>query len=104
LGSIFSSASMRAWKPYRLVHAGETLVAGIFTLSDPMFDGAPDGWMTYFAVADADAAAEAVRRAGGTVHREAFDVPGVGRIVIASDPGGAAMGLMTPAATGDATA
>ena len=39
-----------------------------------------------------------VQAAGGAVLRAPFDVPGVGRICIITDPGGARLGLMTPAA------
>ena len=36
-------------------------------------------------------------KAGATVMKPAFDVPGVGRIVILLEPGGAGIGWMTPA-------
>ena len=34
--------------------------------------------------------------AGATVCKELFDVPGVGRIVILKEPGGAMVGWITP--------
>lgn len=55
-------------------------------------------WMTYIAVADVDAAAKSVSSTGGTLIREPFDIPGVGRIAIVMDPGQGVCGIMTPAA------
>jgi predicted enzyme related to lactoylglutathione lyase len=55
----------------------------------------PDGesagavWRTYVAVDSADAAAEAVRAAGGTVVSEPFDVFEAGRMAVFADPEGA---------------
>lgn len=97
LGWRVDEVAMDDAAPYRIAFAGDTMVAGIFDLADPSMAGVPDSWITYVAVDDVDAAAEAVRRAGGTVHRAPFDVPGVGRFVIAADPGGATLGLITPA-------
>ncbi|MEM7213546.1 MAG: VOC family protein [Pseudomonadota bacterium] len=54
-------------------------------------------WMTYVAVDDVDGEAQKVSGMGGTVIREPFDVPGVGRIAIIMDPGKAVVGIMTPA-------
>ena len=53
--------------------------------------------MTYLAVDDVDAETNKVTGMGGTVIREPFDVPGVGRIAIVMDPGKAVVGIMTPA-------
>ncbi|QIS15836.1 VOC family protein [Nocardia arthritidis] len=49
----------------------------------------PSGWTTYIAVDDADASAAAVRRAGGKLVLETFDVMEFGRMFVAEDPGGA---------------
>jgi uncharacterized protein len=63
------------------------------------FEGPPTNhWFTYVHVDDLDGALERAKAAGGTVMREPFDVPGVGRIAIVVDPTGAAIGWMTPAA------
>ncbi|PPR21760.1 MAG: hypothetical protein CFH38_01297 [Alphaproteobacteria bacterium MarineAlpha10_Bin1] len=66
-------------------------------MAGPQFDGIPEHWLSYIAVDDVDASAKRAEAEGGTIRRPAFDVPGVGRIVILEDPGGAAMGWMTPA-------
>ena len=57
----------------------------------------PNGWIAYLAVDDIDARCEAAKREGATIAREAFDVPGVGRIAILVQPDGAVIGWMTPA-------
>ena len=57
-------------------------------------------WMTYIAVDDVDAAAAKVAGSGGTLVREPFDIPGVGRIAIVMDPGQGVCGIMTPAPQG----
>src|SRR3546814_17355193 len=50
-------------------------------------EGAPasPAWTTYISVDDADATAQAVVRAGGSVVAEPFDVPGAGRMAILAD-------------------
>lgn len=77
---------------YTLAMQGERPVAGLFPVDEEM----PQGWMTYLAVADVDAAVEAASAAGGTIHRPPFDVPNTGRIAIIGDIGGSTVGLMTP--------
>ena len=57
----------------------------------------PDGWMPYLAVDDVDARAKKAVEAGAAMMKPAFDVPGVGRIVILMEPGGAGIGWITPA-------
>lgn len=71
--------------------------AGIMALADmPGADAVPPHWLTYLAVDDVDAAEAETTARGGTILRAAWDVPGVGRISILTDPGGAALGLITP--------
>ena len=53
--------------------------------------------MAYIAVDDVDARVKKATKAGAKVMKPAFDVPGVGRIVILLEPGGAGIGWMTPA-------
>ena len=53
-------------------------------------------WMIYFAVDDADRSVEDAKAAGGSVQRDAFDVPGTGRFAILADPQGAAFGILQP--------
>ncbi len=51
-------------------------------------EGVPTGWLTCFAVADADRTAAAVADGGGSVTTPPTDTP-FGRFAIARDPGGA---------------
>lgn len=84
--------------PYYVCHAGETPVAGIMDMSAMgHLDGVPAHWFTYIAVADLDTALADSRAHGGVVQRDAWDVPGIGRIAIVTDPTGAAVGLIEPA-------
>jgi predicted enzyme related to lactoylglutathione lyase len=55
--------------------------------------GTPSHWLAYFAVADTDAAVEAVGDGGGTVHMSPEDTP-YGRIAVVADPFGATFGLI----------
>ena len=72
----------------------ENPVCGRYRASAEVLRGGPPAWSTYFAVADVDAAAEAVAANGGTVLRGPFDSP-FGRMCPALDPSGAAFTLAT---------
>jgi len=58
----------------------------------------PEGWMSYIAVDDVDARVKKAEKAGAKLMKPIFDVPGVGRIAILLEPGGAGVGWMTPVA------
>lgn len=53
----------------------------------------PSAWTTYLWSHNADAAAQRVTKAGGTLFAGPFDVPGAGRTAIAADPTGAVFGI-----------
>jgi uncharacterized protein len=72
-------------------------VAGIFDISSAEYQGVPESWMSYIAVDDVDARVRKAAQAGAKVMKEPFDVPGVGRIAMLTEPGGAGIGWMTPA-------
>jgi predicted enzyme related to lactoylglutathione lyase len=82
---------------YWVAKMGNAYVGGLFALTSPQFDGVPEGWMSYLAVDDVDARVKKATAAGATLMRPIFDVPGVGRIAILTEPGGAGIGWMTPA-------
>lgn len=83
---------------YHVASRNGRMVAGMMDIAAMAgMTGIPPHWFTYLAVDDVDAAVAATRAAGGIVHREPWDVPGVGRIAIVADPSGASVGLMTPA-------
>jgi uncharacterized protein len=82
---------------YWIAKMGGEPVAGMFDISGPEFKGVPESWMPYIAVDDVDARVKKATKAGAKVMKPAFDVPGVGRIVMLLEPGGAGIGWMTPA-------
>jgi len=82
---------------YWVAKTGDTPVAGIFPLNSPQFDGVPEQWMPYLAVDNVDVRVNKATAAGAQLMRPVFDVPGVGRIAILREPGGAGIGWMTPA-------
>ena len=83
---------------YTMIKSNGQMVGGMFQMTKgPMFDGMPEHWFTYVAVDDVDKRLKKVKEAGGKVMREPWDVPGVGRIAIVQDAGGAMQGWMVPA-------
>ena len=57
----------------------------------------PAFWLVYMGTSDVDATSARARELGASLMREPFDVPGVGRIAIVTDPTGATFGLFQPA-------
>jgi predicted enzyme related to lactoylglutathione lyase len=84
---------------YWVAKFGDAPVGGIFEMKGSAFDGIPEHWMSYLAVDDVDTRVKKAQALGATVMKPAFDVPGVGRIAILREPGGAVVGWMTPART-----
>lgn len=81
---------------YWVAKVGGKPVGGLMAINSPQFAGVPEAWFAYLAVDDIDARVAAAVKAGATVMRPAFDVPGVGRIAILRQPDGAHIGWMTP--------
>jgi predicted enzyme related to lactoylglutathione lyase len=83
---------------YWVAIAGDRPVAGMFDMTThPEMADIPENWFAYLAVDDIDKRCGMAKQAGATIVREPFDIPGVGRIAILKEPGGAAIGWMTPA-------
>ena len=82
---------------YWIAKTDDQPVAGIFDISAPEFGPVPESWMAYIAVDDVDARVKKALAAGAKQMKPTFDVPGVGRIAILMEPGGAGIGWMTPA-------
>ncbi len=75
---------------YKLILNGDVLVGGIMPIpEDAKAMGVPPAWMGYIGVSDVDEYAKKVKAAGGMIHREPTDIPGVGRFAVAADPHGA---------------
>ena len=98
LGWTFDAMPMAEGGTYWVAKMSDAPAGGIFTMDGPQFDGVPEHWFSYIAVDDVDARVERAEAEGGKILRPAFEVPGIGRIVILQDSNGAAMGWMTPAA------
>jgi predicted enzyme related to lactoylglutathione lyase len=73
--------------PYTMVKVGDKHVGGIVPLDAS--HGLPSHWISYISVDDLDASCKRIGELGGKVLQEPFTVPGVGRMVVAADPGGA---------------
>ncbi|UUP16214.1 VOC family protein [Nitratireductor thuwali] len=83
--------------PYTIVNAGDRGVGGIMDMPEEYCQsGGQPAWFGYIRADDADAAAEGVKKAGGTVHRPPTDIPGVGRFSIVADPQGVTFMLLQP--------
>lgn len=90
---------------YRMIHAGDGMIGGVFKLTDEMCqNGAAPCWMVYIGVDDVDSCVASIVASGGTVALPAFDIPNVGRIAMVSDPQGAAFYVMRGASNENSTA
>jgi predicted enzyme related to lactoylglutathione lyase len=78
---------------YRRAQLGGKSVAGMMPL---MQEGQPPVWSSYVSVDDADATAEKIREAGGSVLAEPMDVRDLGRMAVFTDPEGAVFGIWQP--------
>ena len=81
---------------YWVAKMGDQPVGGLFPIAGPQWEGVPEHWMSYLAVDDVDARVKKAQAAGAKLMRPAFDIPGVGRIAILTEPGGAGVGWITP--------
>lgn len=69
-------------------------LAGLYELPPDLRKmGVPAHWMSYIAVANADAACDKIKKHGGTVQQGPFDVMDVGRMAICKDPTGATFSI-----------
>jgi uncharacterized protein len=90
---------------YTVMSVGEQGVAGLMPLpAEACAAGARPAWLGYIAVDDVDAAADRLRQAGGAIHKQPADIPGVGRFAVVADPQGATFMLFTPLGGGNVPA
>ncbi len=97
MGWSFDAMPAAGGGTYWIAKMGDEPVGGLFDISGPEYKGVPESWIPYIAVDDVDARVKKATKAGANVMKPAFDVPGVGRIVMLLEPGGAGIGWMTPA-------
>jgi predicted enzyme related to lactoylglutathione lyase len=96
----FMGWSTAPWEDesYALWVAGEAPVGGLMQLTDELSGaGVAPGWITFMSTPDCDASAAKVKTLGGTVQKEPWDIPNIGRVAMVVDPQGAEFGLYTPA-------
>ncbi len=96
LGWSFEGMPMEGGDTYWIIKNEGERVGGVFTMSGPPFEGVPDHWLTYIGVDDVDSRAALAAKSGGTVMRQPWTIPGVGRVAILKAAGGAVMAWMTP--------
>ena len=97
MGWTYDAMPMPGGGTYWIAKAGDESAGGIFDISGPDYAGVPESWMPYIAVDDVDARVSKATKAGAKIMKAPFEVPGVGRIAILLEPGGAPIGWMTPA-------
>ncbi len=85
---------------YLLLSAASVELGGMLSLADAGCDTAtPPFWLGYIGSDDVDKDAARVKAAGGKVHSEPADIPGIGRFAVVADPHGASFVLFRGAAT-----
>jgi predicted enzyme related to lactoylglutathione lyase len=99
IGWSFDAMPMPDGGTYWVAKQGGKPVAGMFSIAGPEYGDMPEAWMSYLAVDDVDKRVAKALKAGAKLMKPAFDVPGVGRIAILTEPGGAGVGWMTPVNT-----
>ncbi|WP_282798149.1 VOC family protein [Streptomyces sp. CC224B] len=83
----------RTWSPRGAAAGPDTAIGGRAVLAGSFPAEMPAHFLSYFCVADCDATAAAVRRLGGRVRTEPFDIP-YGRVAVLADNQGAAFGVL----------
>lgn len=78
---------------YHVWKDGEHVRGGMMDITGMAPDEAPSSWLVYFTVADADAAVETTKAAGGQLVNGPVDIP-VGRLAVLTDPQGAFFAVM----------
>lgn len=82
---------------YRMIAAPDGHVGGVMRITPEMQSGgARPVWIGYLNVDDVDAMVAQVQAAGGSVMMPAWDIPGIGRMAMVTDPQGAPFYVMRP--------
>jgi predicted enzyme related to lactoylglutathione lyase len=89
----FEDHDMGQMGTYTELKLGDSSIGGMANISGRVPDEVPAHWMVYFAVEDADAAAEQIEAGGGQVNFGPVDIP-AGRFAMAADPWGAAFAVI----------
>ena len=81
---------------YHVALSNNRPVCGLFRIIPQEHGDLPDHWLTYMRIRDMDATLRALRLAGGSILRPPLRVPWLGRLALATDNGGAIIGLLQP--------
>ena len=82
---------------YWVAKQGDKMVAGIFEVKGPDFvEQCPKAGCPTSPSMTSTRASKKATAAGANLMRPLFDIPGIGRIAILREPGGAGVGWMTP--------
>lgn len=92
----FQPETMPDGGTYWLAMLDKKVVCGIWTLEKTGGQTINNRWVVYLHVDNIDSALDQARSIGADVLREPWDVPGVGRVAMIRDPGGAEIGWVTP--------
>ncbi len=98
VGWTIGAESVSPAQDYRMIgRASGGNAGGVLALTREMRDGgASPVWLGYVYTPDVDGAVKAIEADGGTVQMPAADMPGVGRIAMATDPQQVPFYLMNP--------
>jgi uncharacterized protein len=96
-GWTIRDSGMPGASPYYILSANGIDVGGL--MSSPPSYGMPPVWTGYIHSSDVDRDAKRAAELGGSVYREAQDIPGVGRFAVLCDPSGAAFIAFKPSST-----
>lgn len=77
---------------YTMFKKGETVVGGMFGIT-PEMGPMPPHWLSYVFSDDIEADLAKAKAAGGTVLKEAMEVPDTGTLAVIKDPQGAVIAL-----------
>jgi predicted enzyme related to lactoylglutathione lyase len=80
--------------PYKIIREKGQPIGGVVDLTLRKADLPESTWLGYVSVPDVDSAAAAVKEKGGRVLKEPFDVAGLARAAVATDPQHALLGLI----------
>jgi predicted enzyme related to lactoylglutathione lyase len=89
----WQSSSYQGMDTFGLGEGMEKQIADIHLAQGPV----PPNWLTFVAVADADAVMKRAGALGGQVAMPGMDIPTIGRIGVILDDQGAALGIFQPA-------
>jgi predicted enzyme related to lactoylglutathione lyase len=82
---------------YTMFVGGQGPLGGVMTVPDEAKKmGAPPHWMSNVQVANVDATVAQAKKAGAKIHKEASDIPKVGRFAVLADPQGASISVFSP--------